>query len=1511
MSIENLIIRKGDILEIKLQSTVDLESFELLLKKAYGQSKQAIFKTIILNFGVVRWIDLLQLSIISQWILELKALDKEVQVIYPSNQTVISFLDNYHFSHFLNANAIFSDRETISLSYNFADRPYLPLTFLDSEGYIKILSDLSNPKIYTTLFEDVSYALVGTKAILRDIVIKELGDNMQIHGEARLSNMIVTRIARVPQEDTRKPLQKNMLDSVTDKPHIVVVISDKGKGIFKLLKNAYLQDTILKVKVQDPNCCDLIEYSTLEHATSRTADQRLSTLKSLISAEMEDMNPFTGLFQVRQLVKKYMGILTIRSGNSFVIFNYYQRRGKIILFRSDNIQNYKALANFGGTQVKVVLPILDNYKEIEDKLYGNFNIQEAEEQINYEYLSVSEFFGEAKTEDEMLTACEALMTTIKRKSMERTKNSMVLDLKTNQLSLDTKLKVLLIWHLMKCQEMHENEKAHVLIYCDPSLITLINDSLENRSFFINRPIIAFNSRLQRDVIGVHSEERKTFYKIQRIGTFDADESFTNFANKYKSLFIYDRQTDTWNIKHNRQLILATVRDSIEQRLYDIIINPENKIYHADVKVLGPNGIYFDKYFEIYTLFDNAGWRYLIKQWLELQLHEIKPDYIITITRAIGNCATELIAETEIGAVKKIVHVNLRTPRDINRKDVSDLLYPIKETASVVVCTDVIATGRSLQELLDSLIGISVKRCLCIASTLQTQEVKYGNSGEMVPIISIVQKPAKGYFSKPRDWVYNEIHEVNRETHKIYTKSNVSPDNDDGYSIFRSPLENYRPFKTTEKIPSPGDPLYSELIEDYINPFFENLIIPKQAFLLKMISNGRYMPVFYNIPVLLKEAEEEIKADLNNSIARAQEHHGIPITRFVTAGQEQDYKQLISFILNNFPSVLVDHISYNHLNHYYSSDDFSGRGIIVIDDAFITGENYFRILEYYSNKNAALILVYVLIKRSSDKVAARLKNIKRFGNMIVEFKYLFEGRIPIYTEANNPIIKSISEYEDLLSKFWDFPIAGYIKERIDSLQYKDTKARVIAVNPSDSNAAGYIRLRWKLEYAKKDIGVRKKLALLFEESANNNEDVLLLFSILIEEKYNFIYNKAFADSFFYPKFTEKILNTCSRLLTNKKLNLSLNDIANTLEIGFVLSPDWFSRFIDYELIDFLDNDSIIHAITGILCLGPKDYRFAKIKSDFLQTIQSGKNTGDKQQEFFLLLKRIWGNEEAEISRYDLNKAKYIKELLKSSFHDLSQKVQNLKTYIRSDEREAYSIFTNMIRYVQEESKGFINLFMGGNYNEVRTIIDGKLKALNNSLTRSLKMIDLINESSLSDYAYLLPDYADEILDCLLSDDGIVKILEKLFRTNVKQEFTMIFNPLIEKQGKKVILRRVSESCLAFCIPNDFRDIIANIRENILKHSKADKVMVDIKKVRKESNIHMIQIDIYDDGKSTDKISESHGVNKCDNLCKSYSGSFKIGKLEYGHEEHAQGYRTFASIELHDLSADILKLPNHVK
>lgn len=97
MPIENLIKDYGSLLEIKFQSTVDLESFEYLLVGGYSKSKKTKFREVLFNFQLVTWFEPFQVSQVAQWILEIRQNGKTIKIKRPQSHYVNAFLHHYNF----------------------------------------------------------------------------------------------------------------------------------------------------------------------------------------------------------------------------------------------------------------------------------------------------------------------------------------------------------------------------------------------------------------------------------------------------------------------------------------------------------------------------------------------------------------------------------------------------------------------------------------------------------------------------------------------------------------------------------------------------------------------------------------------------------------------------------------------------------------------------------------------------------------------------------------------------------------------------------------------------------------------------------------------------------------------------------------------------------------------------------------------------------------------------------------------------------------------------------------------------------------------------------------------------------------------------------------------------------------------------------------------------------------------------------------------------------------------
>ena len=82
---------KGNTIEIKLPTNLHMEAFENTLKSCYHLSLKKAYTTVRLNFSFVEWVDVLQLSMLSLWILELLNRNKEISVSFPPKNDLIKF----------------------------------------------------------------------------------------------------------------------------------------------------------------------------------------------------------------------------------------------------------------------------------------------------------------------------------------------------------------------------------------------------------------------------------------------------------------------------------------------------------------------------------------------------------------------------------------------------------------------------------------------------------------------------------------------------------------------------------------------------------------------------------------------------------------------------------------------------------------------------------------------------------------------------------------------------------------------------------------------------------------------------------------------------------------------------------------------------------------------------------------------------------------------------------------------------------------------------------------------------------------------------------------------------------------------------------------------------------------------------------------------------------------------------------------------------------------------------
>jgi hypothetical protein len=328
-------------------------NFEDLLLFYFVKSSK--YDDICFDFSELKWIGVLQASLIYEWVGELKYKKKNITIELPDDieekNQAMRFLSRINF---------FS--ELIEIGANV--QPKVPLLrssglsafkkFLNQSELFSYEEKLSIPDACNKLLgggNDVDLIRDGD---LKEILLHELGENAFIHGQGKTVRYAVSEF---PVSNERKDHQ--YLSDFGGKSYIEVVVSDSGKGLLKSLNDALPADYTPDIIIKDKSIIDkdlktilyAFEFSSTSNEKSRK--ERLSK----ILKESKDVTQAvpTGLFYVAALSRLYGGQIIVRTGNLFVsIDNSISLQPQISLKRK--------LATIKGTHILVRVPSVVRHK---------------------------------------------------------------------------------------------------------------------------------------------------------------------------------------------------------------------------------------------------------------------------------------------------------------------------------------------------------------------------------------------------------------------------------------------------------------------------------------------------------------------------------------------------------------------------------------------------------------------------------------------------------------------------------------------------------------------------------------------------------------------------------------------------------------------------------------------------------------------------------------------------------------------------------------------------------------------------------------------------------------------------------------------------------------------------------------------------------------------------------------------------------------------------------------------
>jgi hypoxanthine-guanine phosphoribosyltransferase len=1495
-----LVRESENTLTVIFPSSINTDSFERVIKQAYKKSFAKKRIRIIFDFKYVYWFEIFYLSLFSLWLLELREKNKEIIIKPPADDRIKDFLANYHFVSFLKDNKIFFEGLSESKKGLSKNAPFFPLTQLSQTKYNEILNALSNEDFFSTLFavyinKNNIYEKLIQKGHILDVIIKQLGDNIYHHTDGRYANIIMTKFTGSNSQNINAApdYEKIFFNEIKNTPYLVIVISDKGKGIFETLSNSFFSEREVS-SIPKKYESEIIEYATHEFTTSRPIEVRYGDDYSEIPEHLKDIDPFTGLFVVREIVKKYNGSLLIRSGKSFMYLNFYDFNTKgERKFLSNYSKKYQNLADFRGTQIKIVLPI-ENLEKF--RFQPKFRTSDLKSKEGSEFIKLKDYLKirigiNSLREIIILPELLIYLNDLESKNFTR----LIIDF-TDSSEIDSKRLYIVVCQLMRLQ--HSTSKPILILNLDTSLANILNGALEKQSNTIEAGIIIFNNFYFSDIIGISENDRSLFREIMQRGAIETD-AHEDFAKKYNYLFI---KTDEfgYELVISLNTVLQLIRKSRESEIKKIILNPDNLIFYQGIKVLSSaNDQYYESYFEIFKFFQNSEWKLKLFEWLNSYIIQYKPKYIISV----GSLCYDFIEEYKASGINNsnigIENLLLATPASaVSIENIADKVV----ASSVLIFTDVIASGKTLDQLSKELTAEKNITILALVNCSTKQNFN-NNVGKLIHLKDIVEYPLNSYSSKPEEWDYDDIYETDEETHELIDTS-VSTNVEGPFS------ENLKPYGIYQLHRERNGKSF-ELLS---NGFIDNVIIKYDSYLSRVIAYDRFMPIMFDFNRVVDAMSEEISSAIISDLEFAISEMNIINKNVFKKLYYLDYGQLYNFnriimniFLNFLPEISSGKILMNNLESKSFNKTYRDKGVIILEDAFYNGENIFKLIDYCESRGAKYIFIYILIKRGNDRIADRLKKIKCYGNAEVRIRYLFDIEIPVYHILDNPIIKNVLDLEYIKGKFRTTELSDTLEILINRYQYQqlNNDAHIsVYYNYRPKGNAKIVELRWLLEISKNRLAARKHLLFLIE--TEDDKTILTIFSILFEERYWFQEkNKDILNKVFYHK---SILNNCLKRIAKDITKLSEEDILAVLYIYFNTFTEEAILVIEEIFLLHIKSDKILKMVIIFLELQKVDDKIITLKLNLLNAIESPwfNTTNDSKRYLYRHIERLWKLEKKDsIKGTNSEFVESIRILLRASFHnfkkEFNKKVNELNTL-----EDARKFWDFAVDTIQDAIDNFNRFIFSLKKNTLAKTFIGKCNLLITSIQEG-KDFFLNLENRNVEYDREKEDLNKiftKIYSLLFDNEvGLIVLLEKSFKVEIKKEIqSYLGNPEYQFDLTPHYFS-VGVACVVLSDTFTIDSILNEIFSNLKIHSGATRIGVEIRKEATQNDSWVI-VNIFDNGNNNKDLTKRVGIELAMQSMEKYFGDLTLKKLAKTEPLYIKGFRTYVTLKFHDLSDNII-------
>ena len=1484
-------------MQIKFPEKIISTDFENILKRYYYKSKFKKNQSIEFDFTNVTWFGIFGLSLISLWLQELLDMKKEIIVDFPSEKKVHDFLINYRFAEFLMKNEIKIENKTPFKSAkarsHLVKAPFYPLTFFDEEIFNRLLDDLMHGNRMEIIFEEIKDTEIVKSGVIRDIVLRELGNNIFYHSGRNIGNLIMTKYEASSVDSKEKWMhslisrssiyEENFFRKLKGESYLELIISDKGKGIFESLTQAYHDDNIISNKKEDPTEKDILEYSFLYHATRRNIMERIGNIKDVISPKTKKFPPPTGLFSLINIIREFHGLLYMRSGSSILCYDFYQ--GEVD--NKPKIDDKTKFTPFGGTQFKLLFPLkIPRKKVTSTSSFNQLNLQDAEEKPLCAELIILKNYTKLKqlnSLDEQAKFLNDIFDEIeKRKHQSKERQSCLMLDGLKDIQLPSKAQHYLIYEAMNRQERNF---AVLITNVDLKILSLQKDFVQSRNL-LKRTLALFNERMEPYFLGLNENEKKIASNIIQRIVENEDKDINKFVIKNNHLFTYNKSENNYSFIYTCRRLNNLIKNGLKSEIRKIILENNSFIFHKNIKALIPSKHYCEGYFETYRLLADNTWRSIIVSYFKCILLETKPDFIISITGYCGAVIDEALKHLqEIGFDLKPIHLNFTTP--IHGFDYAKIVFEIDKEKVGIVITDVIGTGETIKSILEQSYHIKITNIFSFVDAKDNQECYIKNRASNVPIDCILKQKLNYYTDLPPGWLYREIHNVDPET-------NI---------LIHNPLKLSGPI--WKEISISDETYKGKKIERKYNYFLNEVVYPIGAFECGHFSSkNQHLLYLFNIPKItnyfLKEITDIVVKNAEQYLSKI-----FPlkrITHIMYPSFNPGLKKIAYQISSKFQKSTPLAINYEEFISSYDQEEPKPfiEGALIIDDAIVSGESIYRFLDIAERKGAKLIYVCVLIKRGSDYSTRKLEKTIQYGRSRVFFQYLSEVQLPVYSSTNCPVcyrIKELSKLTELLKDYDNLKdLVAFINIKLSKLSLRNIEevieeSLLTSEKLQIEHTNTKLNFRWKLELARTHLGVRNELATITSDFENSSQNVLALFNVIGKEKLYLLLNDKIRKSIFYDTFRENIISACKFYIQNLEI-ISEEDLESIIDILKVFDPNVFIDKLS-SLFDLkkLDQEKFFQLCIQIL-LSQKAHeypsRIINVLKILLETTKENKVSHTITTTSIGLLS-YWEFLEKKLTKLRQNNLEIFKELEGSNFHNVRQALDSLSSDINTEQLYTKKIILNWehLHLALKEDLEKLRIFIGINKRyDLVSKIEEHINRLDIQLERGQKIVlklsdrgpNELNHEEIISVRGALNNFIKRI-DTLIWEKEGIKVSLKNYRTNIKTIIHKVleqYSDRLSSKNIKVVREYDEDLCFVFGDEYNILRVCQNLIENVWKHSDASllKIFLEI-----DNHKECVRLEVLDNGKGfSEPLIFLEGLKIVQDIINFYNGLFEIKTID---------------------------------